>query len=825
MNSQHAQLPMQWSIFHSVSSTEPPTARAGTWEDVVTGLSKPKIYASKKACPLLKLATFGTQPTAKGSYRHDSNVADVFGIEGDYDGAQMSVSDAVKQLRASCIEAVVYTTPSHKSEEPRWRVIAPLTKSCPPADRAKYTSILNGALGGVLAHESWTISQTFYFGRIEGAKYEMHHVEGRCLDEVTDIEPIEANSKPLAKTAAKTVALMSFTDHRSEAEVQAKLRDVLQLGAGDEKLRQLLAGDTSGYNDNHSQADLAFCSRIGRYSGGDARVIDAAMRASKLYREKWNRADYARRTIEKAIAKKEGDTRTVIRIQPGKLDKYAVECEDALHDELYVQGSALVRIGGVPDLKDMTGVRRDDSQAVTLPATTEYLRRRITARARLEHYNAREKQWKPIDCPRALAENIAQQKDWPSLRRLDAIQRAPFVRRDGSICETPGYDAESRIIYDPNADFPPIPQNPTRDDALRALDFLLAPFDEFPYSTEAARSAFVANILAEAVRAAIDNCPVFFYTAPSAGTGKTLIAKMPALIVHGGEPAFRPWSGDEEEIRKTVFSSLLSGDRTIGFDNLTNGSKVRSNILCAIITAPIYTDRVLGKSASPTVPNKAVIIATGNNLTPTGDMARRSLVIRLDANTARLRERTFRIVNLKRHVLAHRPQLLVAALTIIRAYFETKLTGPTPLPSFEEWSRFVRDPLLWLDIVDPVKTQADETDDDTGSLAETFQMLAESAFGANPFSAAELATAIFTANDHNTAAVIQAAGCKDAMDKQKLGFWLRDMRDRIAGNYKLQRLSEVSGTPRWQFLSIAPAPASVVGSDADDAEKLFGDLL
>jgi hypothetical protein len=56
----------------------------------------------------------------------------------------------------------------------------------------------------------------------------------------------------------------------------------------------------------------------------------------------------------------------------------------------------------------------------------------------------------------------------------------------------------------------------------------------------AARSAFVSHILTEAVRLAINCVPMFWYTAPNAGTGKTLLSEMPAMIVHGVEPAVRP---------------------------------------------------------------------------------------------------------------------------------------------------------------------------------------------------------------------------------------------------------------------------------------------
>ena len=50
------------------------------------------------------------------------------------------------------------------------------------------------------------------------------------------------------------------------------------------------------------------------------------------------------------------------------------------------------------------------------------------------------------------------------------------------------------------------------------VDALFAPFDEFPFATEGARSAFIAHILTEAARPALDKVPIFFYTANYAGS-------------------------------------------------------------------------------------------------------------------------------------------------------------------------------------------------------------------------------------------------------------------------------------------------------------------
>lgn len=65
------------------------------------------------------------------------------------------------------------------------------------------------------------------------------------------------------------------------------------------KFKALFEGDTSGYP-SPSEADLALCSILAMNTR-DGVQIDRLFGQSKLYREKWDRADYASMTIAKAL--------------------------------------------------------------------------------------------------------------------------------------------------------------------------------------------------------------------------------------------------------------------------------------------------------------------------------------------------------------------------------------------------------------------------------------------------------------------------------------------------------------------------------------------
>lgn len=65
------------------------------------------------------------------------------------------------------------------------------------------------------------------------------------------------------------------------------------------KFSALWNGD---FDKSHSEADLALCSMLAFWCGGDNAQIDRLFRQSALYREKWERDDYREETLKKAVS-------------------------------------------------------------------------------------------------------------------------------------------------------------------------------------------------------------------------------------------------------------------------------------------------------------------------------------------------------------------------------------------------------------------------------------------------------------------------------------------------------------------------------------------
>ena len=143
----------------------------------------------KKGLPWLKLASFGDLRTDKNSLRNDDNLLEITGIEADYDSEHMTVEEAVDLLEKAGVLAMVYTSPSHTADTPRWRVICPTSTPLPPARRNDMMGRLNGLFRGIFAGESWTLSQSYYFGSVNhNPSHEVHLIDGTPIDEHDDLD-------------------------------------------------------------------------------------------------------------------------------------------------------------------------------------------------------------------------------------------------------------------------------------------------------------------------------------------------------------------------------------------------------------------------------------------------------------------------------------------------------------------------------------------------------------------------------------------------------------------------------------------------------------
>jgi DNA polymerase-1 len=376
---------------------------------------------------------------------------------------------------------------------------------------------------------------------------------------------------------------------------------------------------------------------------------------------------------------------------------------------LYIQAGQLVRL------------RQDERGHVWLEPMTElHLRRRLSLVADVVHATGvhNEQVWHVFPSL-TLMRDVLAMDTWP-FPPVEGIVETPIVRPDGSLLTTPGYDALTRLIYRPapGVTFPPLTLTPTPEDIQRALALLDEAIGEFPYVDDASKANALALLLTPILRTAIAGpVPLALVDAPQAGTGKSLLTRVLALIATGRSAAIMTAPAGDEEFRKKITATLLSGTSLILLDNVE--APLLAGSLAAALTTDTWSDRILGQSAMVTLPQKVTWVATGNNLALAGDLARRCYWIRLDAQTARPWQRVgFRHADLLGWVSAHRGELVTALLTLSHAWYragQPSATTPT-LGGFEAWTRTIGGILHYvgipsfLDNLDALYSQVDEGD-------------------------------------------------------------------------------------------------------------------
>ena len=403
-----------------------------------------------------------------------------------------------------------------------------------------------------------------------------------------------------------------------------------------------------------------------------------------------------------------------IRCYGGSLPQNVADAERLLAEAtcrepaygVYQRGGVLTRVARLPVATAAEGIRRDAGSLQILTAGPDFLRLRLTEVADWLRLDKRSNEWVLTDAPVRVARALADIAGlWPNTRNLAGIIEAPALRPDGTILERPGYDPDSGLYFDPGStEFPAIPKRPSKRQAEATLDLLLEILAGFPFLDEASRSVALALLITPLIRYAVRSAPLTGISAPKMGSGKTLLAHLPAYIATGRSPALMAQADDPQEEKKRLLALLLEGSIVTVLDNCER--PLKSDALCTALTEVVIRDRMLGSTRTISVPTTTTWIATGNALCIDGDLSSRTLLCTLDPQCERPEEREFK-VNLHVDAPRRRGELAAAVLTTVRAYLAADAPRQN-IPAygrFEAWSRFARDPLVWLGCADPCETR------------------------------------------------------------------------------------------------------------------------
>jgi Bifunctional DNA primase/polymerase, N-terminal len=329
----------------------------------------------------------------------------------------------------------------------------------------------------------------------------------------------------------------------------------------------------------------------------------------------------------------------------------------------------------------------------------------------INFYRVKKDQLVPCDVTVKLmrrVQSIITRWDFPPL--LGTVE-TPTLRRDGSLLDEPGYDRASGLYYDPGRTaFPKIEARPSKQQAMEALAKLRAILVDFPFNDAdddqegLSEAVALAMLLTAVVRRSLPTAPMFGIDAYEAQSGKTLLAQIAAIMAIGHKTAERPWSASEEERRKALGAALEAGDAVILFDNVV--TPLEGAAFAGAITESMFKDRRLGSNSGADqiiAPTNSLLLATGNHLTAKGDMAEGRVLETRIVPDQELAEREYQHRDLASYVMEHRPELVAAAITVLRGFLSSPLEDRPPPTGFRhrEWGDLIAASLVWLGSPDP----------------------------------------------------------------------------------------------------------------------------
>lgn len=382
---------------------------------------------------------------------------------------------------------------------------------------------------------------------------------------------------------------------------------------------------------------------------------------------------------------------------PGNIDDAItalVACPD-----LYTRGTSLAQVVLATDPEHPEGEGVPVLRALPKATLREMLCRVATWQRVEPRGHEGQGAWKSAIPGEAIVQGVADRGRWPGLRPILGIARTPFLRRDGSVCDQPGYDKASGYVLVCSQPFPAVPERPSLKEARAALDCLLDLVCDFPFVDEPSRHVPLAALLTLLALPALGgaNVPAFLFDATTPGTGKSLLLDVICILATGREVPKSSWREDEE-MAKVFGAAALEGASVLAFDNISpeipfGGSAVELVLTCS----GQYKPRILGRSEIPTLPWRAVLLATGNNVSVRGDTRRRVLLSRQQTTLERPEERDdFKYPLLREVAQARRGAVVAAALTLLRAHAVAgRPAAVRRIGSFETWGAMVASALAW----------------------------------------------------------------------------------------------------------------------------------
>lgn len=288
-----------------------------------------------------------------------------------------------------------------------------------------------------------------------------------------------------------------------------------------------------------------------------------------------------------------------------------------------------------------------------------------------------------------LVSDILQQA-LPQIERIFTIP-IPIMHKGKLTFAKKGYDKRFSSWLNHNA--PEINEEMKLDEAKKIIDKI---FLEFPFQKPQDKTNAIAGLLTPFLRGLFNKfntiTPVFFYLGNRERVGKDYCAGITGILYEGEKIEDTPistgsrWGNDNDELRKKITSTMISGRKRMHFAN--NKGHIDNAFFEGFVTNETHTDRLLKKNENITLPKEIDLSLSGNiGVTYTPDFANRCIFVHQFLAMENANSRKFDNPNLHEWIKDNRGLILSSLFTLVKNWIdEEKPKGIIPFSSFPNWA-------------------------------------------------------------------------------------------------------------------------------------------
>ncbi len=285
-------------------------------------------------------------------------------------------------------------------------------------------------------------------------------------------------------------------------------------------------------------------------------------------------------------------------------------------------------------------------------------------------------------------------------RQLRMTAKQPLVDPSTGRLLRDGLDAETNVLVCINDklwqdDFEGCDNPFTSESAMeyvqKMADEYKRLFQDVAFAEPCDLAAYIASLIAAAIRPMLKNAPMILASAPASSSGKSVATRMIAHTASGEKLLETNLKADGLEAEKQLVALMINNPAVVYFDEIA-GKAIDAVVLRGMITGQTIALRKLGVSENVIFSTRVVVIGNVNNVEPSGDMARRVLKIRIDTGEEAPQTRRFR-GDPEHEILADRYAWVMKHLRLVQAWLalpenvRATCIGPLQPVGFGEWVR------------------------------------------------------------------------------------------------------------------------------------------